>query len=765
MILKDRTEKEHLHLKIVHEISDLINKSVGLDTVLGRVVRKISSSLGYDVVSIYVWDPGRRVLDLRANRGLRVKSRSDIFLRADEGLTGTVYRTKVPLVAMPASLHPNYRYFPEIGEEEYESYIGVPITLHDVCVGVLVGQNRTARQITPADETLFQIIALRLAGVLEVANTLDRLKPPSVATRATTTYQGKGVSEGVAVGRAVAFRGLFGRVSGSGAAFRAPSVEKKRVARSIRNVSEELRETIRKMESEGRLSKSEMDIFRAHLMIVDSDEMEEGTTRIIGEKGVSAEAAVVEYLESHASRFESLADPYMRERAHDFRDIGERMLRDLTPSKDGKKTAAAADGSPSILVASEVGVSFVSVTEGKVEGIVLEKGGETSHATIVAKSLGIPVVVGIDNVVNLVRPGEELIVDGRSGFIFTNPDQVLKDEYAAMRERAAELRRFIEKEARKSPGGGVSVRITANVGIPADVEVAGRHGIESAGLFRTEFAFARFRKWPVVRSQVKIYEEMAADFPGGVTVRTLDVGSDKMLSYLDLPEEENPLLGLRSIRFSMEYLDIFRDQVKSVLLAAKKGGGFRILLPMVTNVWEVETAAQIVGELAAETGLAAPDVPKLGIMVEVPALAYQIGDYLDIVDFVSVGTNDLIQYLLAVDRNSNAVGHLYSAFHPSVVRMLDFIRGEVVSRGKEISICGEIAGVPSGTLLILALGYRHLSVSPIRFPCVKFLCDRLSEETLGEMRSKILRMRKESDIERHVKDVLNSIDPMMLEVG
>ena len=765
MILKDRTEKEHLHLKIVHEISDLINKSVGLDTVLGRVVRKISSSLGYDVVSIYVWDPGRRVLDLRANRGLRVKSRSDIFLRADEGLTGTVYRTKVPLVAMPASLHPNYRYFPEIGEEEYESYIGVPITLHDVCVGVLVGQNRTARQITPADETLFQIIALRLAGVLEVANTLDRLKPPSVATRATTTYQGKGVSEGVAVGRAVAFRGLFGRVSGSGTAFRAPSVEKKRVARSIRNVSEELRETIRKMESEGRLSKSEMDIFRAHLMIVDSDEMEEGTTRIIGEKGVSAEAAVVEYLESHASRFESLADPYMRERAHDFRDIGERMLRDLTPSKDGKKTAAAADGSPSILVASEVGVSFVSVTEGKVEGIVLEKGGETSHATIVAKSLGIPVVVGIDNVVNLVRPGEELIVDGRSGFIFTNPDQVLKDEYAAMRERAAELRRFIEKEARKSPGGGVSVRITANVGIPADVEVAGRHGIESAGLFRTEFAFARFRKWPAVRSQVKIYEEMAADFPGGVTVRTLDVGSDKMLSYLDLPEEENPLLGLRSIRFSMEYLDIFRDQVKSVLLAAKKGGDFRILLPMVTNVWEVETAAQIVGELAAETGLAAPDVPKLGIMVEVPALAYQIGDYLDIVDFVSVGTNDLIQYLLAVDRNSNAVGHLYSAFHPSVVRMLDFIRGEVVSRGKEISICGEIAGVPSGTLLILALGYRHLSVSPIRFPCVKFLCDRLSEETLGEMRSKILRMRKESDIERHVKDVLNSIDPMMLEVG
>lgn len=764
MIAKDRTEREHLHLKIVHEISDLINKSVGLDTVLARVVRKISSSLGYDVVSIYVWDPRRRVLDLKANRGLRVKSRDDISLRSDEGLTGTVHKTKTPLVAMPASRHPNYRYFPEIGEEEYESYIGVPIMLHDVCVGVLVGQNKTPRRITPADETLFQIIALRLAGVLEVANTLDRLKPPSVATRATTTYQGKGVSDGVAIGKAITFRGLFRSVSRGETGFRTPSVEKKRVVRSIRNVSEELRETIRKMDSEGRLSKSEMDIFRAHLMIVDSSEMEEGATRIIDEKGVSAESAVVDYLESHASRFESLADPYMRDRAADFRDIGERMLRDLTRSKD-RKAAAAPDGSPSILVASEIGVSFLSVTESGVGGIVLEKGGETSHATIVAKSLGIPVVVGIDNVVNLVSPGEELIVDGRSGFIFTNPDQVLKDEYEAMRGRAAELRRFIETEAEKSTGGGVSVEITANVAIPADVEVARRYGIRRAGLFRTEFAFAQFRKWPTVRSQLKVYREMSASFPGGITVRTLDVGSDKVLSYLDMPEEENPLLGLRSIRFSMEYLGIFRDQIKSVLLAARKGGNFRILLPMVSNVWEVETAAQIVKELAAEANLPAPDVPKLGIMMEVPALAYQIRDYLDIVDFVSVGTNDLIQYLLAVDRNSNAVGHLYSAFHPSVVRMLDFTRGEVTACGKEISICGEIAGVPSGTLLILALGYRHLSVSPVRFPYVKFLADRLSEETLGDMRSKILGFGKESDIERYVKDVLNSIDPMMLEVG
>lgn len=765
MILRDRVEKEHFHLKIVHEISDMINKSVGLDAVLGRVVRKIASSLSYDVVSIYVWDSESRILNLKANKGFQVKSKSDIFLRSAEGLTGMVHKNRAPVVATPASEHPNYRYFPEIGEEEYESYIGVPIMLGEACAGVLVGQNRDHRHITPAEETLFQIVALGLAGVVEVADTFDRIKPPSVVRHETKTHRGKGVSEGVAIGKAVTFRGFFRSVSAGEAPASTPSVEKKRMRSSIRNVSEDLKNIIRKMDSEGRLSKSEMDIFRAHLMIVDSQEMEQGTTKLIDEKGISAEAAVVDYLESHASRFESLSDPYMRERAHDFRDIGERILMDLTHSKkDGRSARVVADGKSSILVARDIGVSFVSIAEEGVRGIVLERGGETSHATIIAKSLGIPVVVGIDNIVNLIRPGEELIVDGRSGFVFTNPDQVLKDEYLSMQKKAAELRRFVEKEAKKSTGAGVSVEITANIGIPADLEVARSHGMESAGLFRTEFAFAQFRKWPTVRSQLKIYRDIARNFPGGVTVRTLDVGSDKVLSYLDMPKEENPLLGLRSIRFSMEYIHFFRDQVKAILLSAKKGGNFRILLPMISNVWEVETAAQIINDLAVEVGLERSDVPKLGIMMEVPALVYQIGDYADMVDFISVGTNDLIQYLLAVDRNSNAVGHLYSAFHPSVVRMLDLTRKEVESRGKKLSICGEIAGTPSGALLILALGYRHLSISPIRYPYVKFLCGRLNEDKLDEIRSRVLEMTKESDIERYVKDILGSMNPKMLEV-
>ncbi len=763
MIVKAKVEKEHFHLKVVHEISDIINKSVGLNTVLRRVVRKIASSLHYDVVSIYVWDQQQKVLKLTANRGLKVEPKDGISLRSDEGLTGIVHKTKVSLVAMPASTHPNYRYFPEIGEEEYESYIGVPIMLHDVCVGVLVGQKKAPIQITPAEQTLFQIVALRLAGVLEVANTLDRLKPPSAVKHETRTYQGKGVSEGIAIGKAVTFRGLFQRVPKAEKHPRTPSTEKKRLRNAIKTVSKDLRSTIEDMDSEGKLSMDELNIFRAHLMIVESSDIEKGTSELIEEKKISAEAAVIEFLESQALRFEALSDPYMREKAHDFRDIGERILRDLTGSVS-PSVPYASDDSPLVLVAREIGVSFVSAIEGRIAGIVLEKGSDTSHVVIIAKSLGIPVVVGIESVLSHVGSGEEIIVDGRSGFIFTNPDQVLKDEYLEMREKATELRKFIETEAVKSINAGLSADITANIGIPADIEMARRYEIKNVGLFRTEFAFTQFKKWPTVRSQIKIYKQIAAGFPGQITIRTLDVGSDKKLPYLDMPAEENPLLGLRSIRYSMEYLNLFRDQLKSILLATKKGANFRILLPMISNVWEVETAAQIISELSVEVSLHRNDIPKLGIMMEVPALAYQLEDYIDIVDFISVGTNDLIQYLLAVDRNSTAVGHLYSSFHPAVVRMLDFTREKVEASGKEISICGEMAGMPSGALLILALGYRHLSVAPMRYPYIKFLSDRLSKATLVKIRSDILALARESEIERYIKNLLNSVSPLLLEM-
>lgn len=766
MSTKTTIERADFHLKIVKEISELVNKSTGLNTILKKVVNKIGGSLGFDVVSVYLWDGEKKVLSLRSTKGLSVDPlKRPITLSPQEGLTGLVFETSRPLSAMPASKHPRYRYFPEIGEEEYESYIGVPILLHNRCIGVLVGQTGEKRAITPAEETLFQIIASNLAGLLEVADRLERLKTPSIVKHETRSHQGKGVSSGIAIGNVFLFRGLFRQISDEKLKSAGPEIETKRLKQALRDVEEDIKNVIETLDSEALLSKAEIDIFRAHLLVLQGSTLRTTLFQRLQEKNIPAELAVIEGIESIAEQFEGLSDRYLREKAQDFRDIGERILQELVKLKKGRK-AASEPMEGSVLVAYEIGPSFISMLfKNKFSALVIEKGGETSHAVIIAKSLGIPAVVGIDNIFGLVKAGEKLIVDGKTGFIFSNPDESLIEEYKSTYGKFVKLREAIEQEGMlPSPDDKLGIELSANIGFPIDVQLAKEYGIKDVGLFRTEFAFAQYDKWPKVREQVGIYKKLAEEFEGTVTVRTLDVGTDKLLPYFDFPKEENPLLGLRAIRFSMEYLDLFKDQIKAILLATKKGHRFRILLPLITNYWEVETAKEVISQLSQEVGLSNSDIPPLGIMMEVPAVLYQLNDYKNIIDFISIGTNDLIQYMLAVDRNSNMVGHLYSGFHPAVLRVLDHIEHRTTKLGIDVSVCGELAGTPSGALCLLALGYRRFSVSPSHVPAIRYLCNRLDKKVLDSVRAKTLHINKRSDIERHLIETLERIDPALIEI-
>jgi len=690
MTAKATIERADFHLKIVKEISELVNKSTGLNTILKKVVSKIGSSLRFDVVSIYLWDSEKGVLSLRSTKGLSIDPlKHPITLSPEEGLTGLVYQTSRPLSAMPASMHPRYRYFPSIGEEEYESYIGVPILLQNKCIGVLVGQTGEKRAITSAEETLFQIIASNLAGLLEVADRLERLKTSSIVKHETRTHQGKGVSSGIAIGDVYMFRGLFRQLSDKKLKSRGTEIETKRLRKALSDVEDDIKRVIETLDSEALLRKDEIDIFRAHLLVLQGSTLRTALLKRLEDNDTSAELAVIEGVESIAEQFESLSDRYLREKAQDFRDIGERILQELVKQKKGSK-AATEPMEGSVLVAYEIGPSFISMLfKNKFSALVIEKGGETSHAVIIAKSLGIPAVVGIDDIFGLVRAGEKLIVDGKTGFIFSNPDDSLIAEYKITYGKLVKLRETIEEEG-KLPSGDkkLGIELSANIGFPIDVQLSKQYGIKDVGLFRTEFAFAQYDKWPKVREQIGMYKKLAKEFEGTVTVRTLDIGSDKLLPYFDFPKEENPLLGLRAIRFSMEYLDLFKDQVKAILLATKKGYRFRILLPLITSFWEVETAKEVIAQLSREVGLSSSDIPPLGIMMEVPAILYQLKDYEEVIDFISIGTNDLIQYMLAVDRNSNMVGHLYSGFHPAVLRALDDIERRSRELGIDVSVCG-----------------------------------------------------------------------------
>ena len=619
--------------------------------------------------------------------------------------------------------------------------------------------------LNPAEEMLFEIIASRLAGLLEVADRLERLKTPSIVKHETRTYQGKGVSTGIAIGNVFLFRGLFQQISTEESEKFKPKVEKKRILKSLADVEADLEKLIRTLDTEKMLSKAEIEIFRAHLLVIQGKTLRNTMFEKLEEKNISAELAVVEAIEEIAEQFESLSDRYLREKAQDFRDIGERVLHELLKLKNGHThTAEPEEGS--ILVANDIGPSFISMLfKNTVSAVVIEKGGETSHAVIIAKSLGIPAVVGIDNICNLIKPGERIIVDGKTGFIFSNPDETLISEYKNNYTKIIRVREVIDKEGNSVAGEkALGVKLTANIGFPIDIQAAQVYGINDVGLFRTEFAFTQYEKWPKVREQVAIYKNLAQNFDGYITVRTLDIGADKLLPYFDFPKEENPLLGLRAIRFSMEYLDLFRDQIKAILLTTKKGYRFKIMLPMVTNLWEVETAKDIVENLSKEVGLSSADIPQLGVMMEVPSMIYQLEEYNDLVDFVSIGTNDLIQYLLAVDRNSNMVGHLYSAYHPAVLRLLNDVHLKAHHLGMEVSVCGELAATPSGALSLMSLGYSNLSVSPSNVPTIRYLCNRIDKDLLNAVRHKILKMHKKSEIERFMIETLESIDPALIEI-
>ena len=753
----------HFHLKIIREISDLLNEARDLDSILRNVVNKISESLNFEVVSIYLFDPEKRRLILRATRGLSHDSKNPISLKMDEGLTGYVYSSRRPVSIAPASKDQRYFPFPGSGEERYDNYYGIPITIQNNSLGVLVVQTLINRHIVPAEESVFEIISSRLAGLLEVADKLERLKNPSSSRKKMQVFQGKGISKGIAVGHISLFLGLFEKFAYKVSENFDEEKEMQRLHFAFQKAEEEIATLIKNLEQDKRLSEGEINIFNAHLMILRDIFLKTNILKKIQKKKIHAENAVTEEIVQIAKNFESQNEPFLRERAQDFRDIGQKILNYLIEPNEHHHAMHFKEGA--ILAAPNIGSSLLaSLYKNKIGGIITEKGGETSHMAILAQSLGIPAVSGIENFCNLANPNEIVLVDGRTGFVFLSPDKSLIAEYQNSIPKQTNFKELIGKGGKESSHSKVKIQITANIGFPTDIELAKQYGLDQVGLFRTEFVFMQYEKWPTIQDQVGIYEKLAKNFNGSITIRTLDIGADKIPQYLSFPEEENPLLGLRSIRFSMENPLLFREQIKAILLASKNCSRFKILLPMVSNLWEVETAREILDQLKAEMSLSDSEIPQLGIMMEVPALFFQLKDYKKLIDFISVGTNDLIQYLLSVDRNSNTVRHLYSGFHPSVIRLLSDIFLKSRRMAKEISVCGEMAGSLKGILALMALGYRNFSVLPSRYHLLKHLSSLMTPKLLEQVRRKILSEKQELEIKRYLNEVLETLDPKLIEL-
>jgi phosphotransferase system enzyme I (PtsP) len=498
------------------------------------------------------------------------------------------------------------------------------------------------------------------------------------------------------------------------------------------------------------MPEADLQIFDGHRLILEDDEFI-GRVRDTIEKGYAAESALFRVIDELSAQMLAVADGYLRERATDFRDVGHRVLRHLR-----QEDRRGAFSKPTILVAEELTLSQLTlVSHENLAGIALQSGGVTSHAAILARSFEIPTVVGVEHLMESVTEGDHLVLDGNSGLVYVNPGSEIEKDYQSLTRRYEAFKREL-MEADHEPGGtrdGHRVMMLANIALLADVHLALRYGAEGIGLLRSEFSFLTYEDFPDENQQLELYNRMLKEVGRRpVTIRTLDIGADKYPPYMRVPREENPFLGWRSIRISLEMSGLFKVQLRAILRAAAKYN-VRILFPMISSIEELRRAKELLAESKAELykeGLEHNPNIEVGIMVEVPSAVWLAPRLAREVDFFSVGTNDLIQYLLAADRNNPKVAHLYEAFHPAVISAISEIVNVARAADKEVDICGEMASDPLATLLLVGMGLDELSLSPLFIPVVRKLIREVDYQTARSIARETLQMASVQEVKGYL---------------
>ncbi|AEF16351.1 phosphoenolpyruvate-protein phosphotransferase [Thermoanaerobacterium xylanolyticum LX-11] len=515
-----------------------------------------------------------------------------------------------------------------------------------------------------------------------------------------------------------------------------------------------------KEKTEREFGKDKAEIFEAHLMLANDPELYDSVVNMIKIDYVTADNAVNHVIEQHASVMESLDDKYLKERAVDLRDVGHRIINNIHGIVDVNLSELDEDV---IIIAKDLTPSdTATMRKEKVLGFATDVGGRTSHTAIMARSLEIPAVVGTGNVTKQVSDGDIAIVDGNEGVVIVNPTEDVLKEYEEKRDKY-KIRVEKLKELKDLPAvttDGKQSMLAANIGTPNDVEGALKNGAEGIGLFRTEFLYMNRNDFPTEEEQFEAYKYVAEKMNGKpVTIRTLDIGGDKKLPYLNMPDEMNPFLGYRAIRLCLDEREMFKTQLRA-LLRASAFGNILIMYPMISSVVEVRKANEILNEVKEELdqkGIKYDKNIKVGIMVEIPSAAVTADLLAKEVDFFSIGTNDLCQYTLAVDRMNERIKDYYKPFNPAILRLIKNVIDASHKEGIFTAMCGEMAGDPLTTVILLGLGLDEFSMSASSIPNIKNIIRNVSYEKAKEFTEIVLNMSTPDDIEEAAKKILYEI--------
>lgn len=705
----------------LREIVEKVASAPRLNEALNILVNDVCLAMDTEVCSVYLADNDRRCYYLMATRGLKKPRDRTVTLAFDEGIVGLVGRLAEPINLADAQKHPSFKYVPAVKEERFRAFLGVPIIQRRQLLGVLVVQQRELRQYDESEESFLVTLATQMAAILSQTQ-LNALFGQYRQTRIRALAAAPGVA--VAPGWMDSTVPLIEQVSE--ASTLDPGLERERLTFALEEASGEFRRYSKRYAASAQKETAAIFDLYSHLL---SDprlrrELFEEVT-----KGSVAEWAVKKVIEKFAEQFAALSDNYLKERAGDLRALGQRLLFHLDDTIQGPNTWPERF----ILVADELSATTLAeLPQDRVAGVVVRDGAANSHAAIMVRALGIPTVMGAD-IQPAVLHARMLVVDGYRGELLVDPEPVLLQEYQRLVSEENELSRLAEDDVDQPAAlkSGERVQIMLNAGLSPEHEEKLGSRIDGIGLYRTEIPFMLQSGFPSEEEQVAQYQGMLQMFNDKpVTLRTLDIGADKQLPYMPI-SEENPCLGWRGIRITLDQPEIFLVQVRAMLRANAATGNLNILLPMVTSIDEVDEARRLIERAGREVeemlGYTIPR-PRLGVMVEVPSMVFMLPHLTNRIDFISVGTNDLTQYLLAVDRNNTRVANLYDSLHPAMLRALSMIASEAQRYCIDLCLCGEMAGDPMCVALLVGLGFRHLSMNGRSVARVKYLLRHITQE-------------------------------------
>ena len=741
-------------LDVLRRIVQEVNLANNLEQALNIIVKRVKNAIDVDVCSVFLTNEHDNEYVLMATDGLNPEAVGKVRMDDNVGLVSLVGKRAEAINIADAAKNPRYQHFPEVSEESFHGFLGVPIINHRKVIGVLVIQSSEVQKFSEDNESFLITVASQLAAAIVHAEAsggiVGLIQDETEKESEAKPIHGLPGAPGVAMGTAVV---IYPPADIDAIPDRYQSdVEKevKRFDRAIESVAEDINKLSTRLKDV--LPEEDRALFDVYLLMLNSQAIS-GITRDRIREGNWAPGALRQTIKEHEKVFHEMEDSYLRERADDVRDLGRRILKYLQDESQDKIEYPE----NTILVGEDISASMLAEVPSKnLIGVVSVRGSRTSHVAILARAMGISAVMGATDLPASRIDGRTVIADGYSGRVFISPSkkviaefQKLIDEEAALSDELMALR-----DLPAQTEDGIEISLLVNSGLLSDITPSLQSGAEGIGLYRTEFPFMERQTFPSEEEQRSIYRQVLESFhPRPVTLRTLDIGGDKTLPYFPI-EEENPFLGWRGIRVTLDHPEIFLVQVRAMIKASLGLNNLKILLPMISDINELNEAQGLIHQVYGELLEEGEEVimPEVGVMIEVPSAVYQAGNLARRVDFLSIGTNDLTQYLLAVDRNNARVASLYDSLHPAVIRAILQVVESARVHDTPVSVCGEMAGDPVAALLLLAMGIDSLSMSVSSLSRVKWVIRNVTRERARQILSEVLLLEDSTGIRKYLNE-------------